>query len=44
MAYHKTIRQTLKIAGGLQSEKAAAVAYRPSEGATDNPDCAVELC
>lgn len=36
MASHKTIkRRVLKMISGLQSEKAAVVVYRPSEGATD---------
>lgn len=37
MASHKTIKsRVLKITGGLQSEKAAAVVvvYKPPEGAT----------
>lgn len=36
MASQKTIKtKAIKITGGLQSEKTAAVVYRPSEGATD---------
>lgn len=45
MASHKTIkRRKLKIKGGLQSEKAAAVVYRPPEGATHRVLIALLSC